>query len=259
MATFDPSMMGVHRAQGQRFSYAYGEHVGAGLPGVRNGALPGFLTQNKVSDRAATMCRSTSVPVGANGKQYPNRPESQKHSGNEDTKQQMRQMLQDRFDGINGVHNDFHSDIDAHSKMMKDYLERSREMQKTNDAAQETLDRIREILKQPPASYTAPAPPIATLMGLQQYDGASSPRYGGAPQYGGASSPRYGGAQISPRWQQVQSAMWSPGSTGIRNTPVRQGPWPWPDTRSPTSPVFSPNSCGAQNYEQTRREDVAWA
>jgi len=168
------------------------------------------------------ICQNTSVLVGRSGEV------GQKHSGNEDAKRQMQQMLEDMFNGSAGHHAGFHEEIDGHRQMSEQHLMTSRELQDQSSAVQKELDNILETLKMPPVSYTA-APMIVgpSMMGGQQQQ-----------QYGAPMS----AAQLrtnSPR---------SPGA-GMLNTPLIQQRQP--GYQSPTRGVMSPN--GTQNYGQYRQ------
>jgi hypothetical protein len=172
------------------------------------------------------VCSNTQVLVGRSGEV------GQKHSGNEDQKRAMMQMIDDMFDGSSGMHGGIHSHIDEHRYLAEQHLMSSSELQNQSKAVQQELDNILEALKMPPVSYNVPPVVMGpSMMGGQQ-------QYGGAPKYGAARSP--------------------PGtpSTGIGmlNSPLTQGKRSGPP--SPTSP-FSPR--GAQNRIQTLPGGVAWS
>eukprot|EP00930_Biecheleria_cincta_P001596 TRINITY_DN102730_c0_g1_i1.p1 TRINITY_DN102730_c0_g1~~TRINITY_DN102730_c0_g1_i1.p1 ORF type:complete len:260 (+),score=52.82 TRINITY_DN102730_c0_g1_i1:88-867(+) len=186
------------------------------------------------------ICSNTSVLVGRSSEV------GQKHSGNEDTKRAMQQMLEDMFNGSIGAHGGFHGDIDEHRQLAESHLMTSSELQNQSAAVQKELDNILETLKMPPVSYAAPPAVVGpSMMGGQQYGGVAMSQ------------------------QQVRTTPRSPGGggAGLLNTPMTQGQQR-PGMQSPTSPgMLSPNSRGgmpmqngAQNYGgQYRPGGNQWA
>jgi len=124
------------------------------------------------------ICGNTAVLVGRSSEV------GQKHSGNEDSKRAMMEMMEDMCNGSAGLHGGFHNEINEHRQMTEQHLMSSSELQNQSAAVQKELDNILETLKMPPVTYAAP-PLVAgpsMMGGQQQYGGAMSP---GSPTVGG--------------------------------------------------------------------------
>lgn len=188
------------------------------------------------------ICNNTSTLVGKSSEV------GQKHSGNEDAKRQLQQMLEDMFNSPGAAHGLLHNEMDEHRQLSEQHLMTSGELQNQSAAVQKELDNILEALKMPPVSYTAP--PV--VVGPSQYQQQSQYR---APMTGMQTTPRSpGGSMLSTpmtqQQQQQRSGMQSPTSPTSAYSPSRGGM------------PMQPQNGMQQNYAQYRPGGMAnqgWA
>jgi len=154
------------------------------------------------------ICNNTSVLVGKSSEV------GQRHSGNEDAKRQMQQMLEDMFNGSAGIHGGFHDEIDGHRQLSEQHLMTSRELQNQSEAVQKELDNILETLKMPPVSYNTPPLVMGPSMmgGQQQQQPYRAPMSAAQIQSNSPRSP--GGGMLNTPLTQRQNGQMSPTARG---------------------------------------------
>eukprot|EP00930_Biecheleria_cincta_P098316 TRINITY_DN89985_c0_g1_i1.p1 TRINITY_DN89985_c0_g1~~TRINITY_DN89985_c0_g1_i1.p1 ORF type:complete len:282 (+),score=50.93 TRINITY_DN89985_c0_g1_i1:87-932(+) len=174
----------------------------------------------------------------------------QKHSSQEQVKQQMHDLLEQMFHGGKGALAESFGGIEEHRQMAETHLMTSSQLQNQSEAVRKELDNILSTLQLPPVTYRE-APPVVVPgpgqtppatppgRGMQQQQFRPPTMNGGPPMM---QMPPFGSSM------QLQVPPLSPGRGGMNNSPCmfNQSPQRMPPGGPPFSgpggnnPVFRP-------------------